>query len=125
MQLLGGHFLTGVTLPPSSKFMLDLYRTVSLVPEQEAALCSGMSPAALDNDDEGEASTGLNLGSLLLPCITMLDTHHLAADIRLASPQQTEWRQTFSKQVSEPSKSSESFLRGHPTWDEAAFTQGG
>ncbi|VDD81061.1 unnamed protein product [Mesocestoides corti] len=80
-------------------YMLDLYRLVSYVPERDAVLCSGMSPAALQASDDSEGpGVGLNLSSLLLPCTSLLDTYHLGADLRLASPHKTQWHLTFARQ---------------------------
>lgn len=99
-----------LSVPACRTFMLDFYRMVSLVPEQEAAICSGMSPASLqDSTDDTQTKVtttisgggGLNLGCLLLPCLNLLDSFHLGADIRLASPQQTERRRIFAEQVRE------------------------
>ncbi|KAL7055689.1 hypothetical protein AAHC03_022821 [Spirometra sp. Aus1] len=81
-------------------YMLDLYRLVSLVPEQDAAQFSGISAASLTGDDDASgatASPGAGLSALILPCTDMLDTVHIRADIRLASPATSEQRRLFAE----------------------------
>ncbi|VDL97135.1 unnamed protein product [Schistocephalus solidus] len=85
-------------------YMLDLYRLVSLVPEQDAAQFSGISAAlmqsSLTGDDDvsgATATSGAGLSALILPCTDMLDTVHIRADIRLASPATSEQRRIFAE----------------------------
>ncbi|VDK34888.1 unnamed protein product [Taenia asiatica] len=86
-------------------YMLDLYRLVSLVPEKEAFACSGATIPSSQRqeqvgiaEEEEEEGSGLNLSALLLPCATLLDTYHLEADLRLASPRSVEGQERFAKQ---------------------------
>ncbi|KAL5970703.1 Tyrosine--tRNA ligase cytoplasmic [Taenia solium] len=91
-------------------YMLDLYRLVSLVPEKEAFACSGATMSSSqrqeqvgiaeeeEEEEEEEEGSGLNLSALLLPCATLLDTYHLEADLRLASPRSVEGQERFAKQ---------------------------
>ncbi|KAL5106853.1 Tyrosine--tRNA ligase cytoplasmic [Taenia crassiceps] len=85
-------------------YMLDLYRLVSLVPEKDAFACSGTTMSSSQRqeqvgDAEGEEEgSGLNLSALLLPCTTLLDTYHLEAHLRLASPHSMERQERFAKQ---------------------------
>lgn len=83
--------------------MLDLYRMVSLVPENDAASCSGAISAtqmkALEAEDGEEEGAGANLSALLLPCLTLLDTYHLGADIRVGSPHSIKKQEQFAQKV--------------------------
>nr|CDS25235.1 tyrosyl tRNA synthetase [Hymenolepis microstoma] len=82
-------------------YMLDLYRLVSLVPENDAAACSGgISSAqmkALESEDNEEEGTGANLSALLLPCMKFLDAYHLKADILVGSPSSIEKQERFAQ----------------------------
>ena len=90
--------------------MLDLYRIVSLVPEDVATSCSGLvttTPTATTNmsekkdGDQGEeeGGAGQTLSTLLSPCTTLLDNYHLGAHLRLASPHSIENQTKLINQV--------------------------
>ncbi|CAH8599132.1 unnamed protein product [Schistosoma margrebowiei] len=89
-----------------SGYMLNFYRLVSLVPETDCLISSKLSEFdntnhnldannnnnELINDSSIRPST---LGELLIPCLDLIDTIQLSADIRLASIQQIQKRQIF------------------------------
>ncbi|CAH8608637.1 unnamed protein product [Schistosoma haematobium] len=93
-----------------SGYMLNFYRLVSLVPETDCLISSKLSEfdntnqsiinhnldannnTELINDSSIRPST---LGELLIPCLDLIDTIQLSADIRLASIQQIQKHQIF------------------------------
>lgn len=83
--------------------MLDLYRMVSLVPENDAATFSGAISSAqmkaLESEENEEEGTGANLSVLLLPFMRFLDVYHLKADIRVGSPSSIERQKRFAQKV--------------------------
>ncbi|VDL61068.1 unnamed protein product [Hymenolepis diminuta] len=82
-------------------YMLDLYRMVSLVPENDAAAFSGAISSAqmkaLESEENEEEGTGANLSILLLPFMRFLDVYHLKADIRVGSPSSIERQKRFAQ----------------------------
>ncbi|VDN44735.1 unnamed protein product [Dibothriocephalus latus] len=82
---------------------------VSLVPEQDAAQFSGISAALIQSSETGDddisgapATPGAGLSALILPCTDLLDTVHIRADIRFASPATSEQRRIFAEKVGTP-----------------------
>ncbi|VDP78023.1 unnamed protein product, partial [Schistosoma mattheei] len=93
-----------------SEYMLNFYRLVSLVPETDCLISSKLSefdntnqPIINHNLDANNNTELINdssirpstLGELLIPCLDLIDTIQLSADIRLASIQQIQKRQIF------------------------------
>ncbi|CAH8599276.1 unnamed protein product [Schistosoma curassoni] len=94
-----------------SGYMLNFYRLVSLVPETDCLISSKLSE--FDNTNQSTINHNLDannnnnelindssirpstLGELLIPCLDLIDTIQLSADIRLASIQQIQKRQIF------------------------------
>ncbi|CAH8597224.1 unnamed protein product [Schistosoma bovis] len=93
-----------------SEYMLNFYRLVSLVPETDCLISSKLSE--FDNTNQSTINHNLDannnnelindssirpstLGELLIPCLDLIDTIQLSADIRLASIQQIQKRQIF------------------------------
>lgn len=96
--------------------MLNFYRLVSLVPETDCLISSKLSE--FDNTNQSTINHNLDannnnnnelindssirpstLGELLIPCLDLIDTIQLSADIRLASIQQIQKRQIFQSKV--------------------------
>ncbi|CAI2731629.1 unnamed protein product [Schistosoma spindalis] len=103
-----------------SGYMLNFYRLVSLVPETDCLISSKLSEfdninqstinhnldANMNNNNNNNNSNNneiindssirpSTLGELLIPCLDLIDTIQLSADIRLASIQQIQKRQIF------------------------------
>lgn len=91
-----------------SEYMLNFYRLVSLVPETDCLISSKLSEFdntnhnldtnIINNNNEVINESSIRpstLGELLIPCLDLIDTIQLSADIRLASIQQIQKRQIF------------------------------
>ncbi|KAK4468191.1 hypothetical protein MN116_008351 [Schistosoma mekongi] len=106
----------------NSEYMLNFYRLVSLVPESDCLISSNLFELDKnqttndhliinnnnpdDNDTTNDSSVRASLGELLLPCLDLIDTLQLGADIRLASSRQIQKRQIFQSK----------FLRHFPNY---------